>query len=206
MVQAFDTTFSSIPWSTLFQLALQCPGAAAHLPQTSISNFSHLSFCCLPNKINIHFAVLQNPFRCIAMLLQELSKPENHFFLEIIYWSLQPQKFSHNPVEGIFFSAVTDSMNEKCGLCSSSSVHFHSFFQIQAPWREGKATGQLSWSFFFLNSTDTHVNDFDDGVFHTLAQLNVGVQACSVPGAAFAGEIFTEPREIMWLLLQLLET
>lgn len=45
---------------------------------------------------------------------------------------------------------------------------------------------------FFLNSTDTHVNYFNDGVFHTLAQPNIGVQACSVPGTAFAGGIFTE--------------
>lgn len=45
----------------------------------------------------------------------------------------------------------------------------------------------------FLNPTDTHVDDFDDGVLHTLAQLNIRVQACRVPGAAFAGGIFTEP-------------
>lgn len=59
--------------------------------------------------------------------------------------------------------------------------------------KRGKSYRTTFLEFFFLNSADTHVNDFDDGVFHTLAQLNVGVQACSVPGAAFAGEIFTEP-------------
>lgn len=59
--------------------------------------------------------------------------------------------------------------------------------------KRGKSYRTTCLEFFFLNPTDTHVDDFDDGVLHTLAQLNIRVQACRVPGAAFAGGIFTEP-------------
>lgn len=38
MVQVSDTTFSSIPWRILFQLALQDSGTAAHLTQAKHFN------------------------------------------------------------------------------------------------------------------------------------------------------------------------
>lgn len=128
-------------------------------------------------------------------------------FLEIIYWL--HQKFSLEATKSYWRDfLLNDWMKNMDFFCSSSSVHFHSFFFPNlGTIKRGKSYRTTSLEFFFpLNPTDTHVNDLNDGVFHTLAQPHIGVQACRFPGAAFAGGIFTEPWEIMWLLLQLLQT
>lgn len=81
---------------------------------------------------------------------------------------------------------------EKCGLLLQLLSPLPQLFPNLGTIKRGKSYRPASLE-FFLNSTDTHVNDFNDGVLHTLAQPNIRVQACSVPGTAFAGGILTEP-------------
>lgn len=106
-VQVFDTTFSSIPWNTLFQLALQGPAAAAHLLQANF-NFQFFSaIILLFAQQKKYFSVLK-PFQvCCCATSGAEQAWKITVSLQIIHWSLQPQKFSQNPVEGIFSSAVT---------------------------------------------------------------------------------------------------
>lgn len=72
------------------------------------------------------------------------------------------------------------------GICSS---HLHFFL-----------------SFFFLNSTNTHVYYFNYCAFNTMTELYIRIHASSVPGSIFVRWNFTDSRPYTWFLLYLLKT
>lgn len=121
-------------WHHFFKYSLEyfIPTCSARLWNsssfTSISNFSHSSFCCWSNKINNSLFGVVKPFQvccCVTSGAEQAWKIT--VFLEIIYWL--HQKFSLEATKSYWRDfLLNDWMKNMDFFCSSSSVHFHSFF------------------------------------------------------------------------------
>lgn len=207
--------FSSLPWNILFHLALQ--GSEQELislqKSTWIFNSSYLLFCCLLNKWSIHyFQGVIKPFQVRCCITSETERAWKwcSVTLEIIYQPLISDSKLHwkqqKPLQIIvFFSDITELNFENHGRLVLQFLNPLS--QISPNFRYHRPWDKLQYNcVFFLNSTYAHVNYFNDCIFNTLAQPNIRVQTCDVPWVTFVKWIGTESWQLMWFLLELLET
>lgn len=150
-----------------------------------LSNLKFFLPIILLNKWSPHFTVLQNPLWVCCCIKSDIKQTQ--IFMPTFKRSTKQNK----SLWSILFlqqgSAVTESNELKTQICAS--IHFGSSLQIQIPFA------------FSLNSTYTHVNNFNYSTLNTLAQLNIRVHTCNVPWTTFVRRIFTKSQHFIWSLL-----
>lgn len=148
MVQVIDTTFSSIPWSILFQLALQGSATAAHLTQAKHFKFFFPIILLFAQQIKYSLFSVIKPFQVCCCITSGTEQAWKSWFpwklftdpisLRSFHWKQQ------NPVERIFSSAVTESNQWK--MWTFAPVP-QSTFTAFSKFRHHKQREKLQYSF-----------------------------------------------------------